>query len=224
MLTDPPAADPSKRKWPWYRPVVRNWRRYYLRQFPRKKSLHGGWLHRLLGNRLFDPGLWLPTRDSVAWGVAIGVFVGLMPFFGLQIVISLFLCFMFRVNVTAAVVATFISNPLTGAGILYLQLLLGRVLSNPMNPAELETYTGVLKLWVVHGKPLMVGAVVTGVGGALISYPLTLLIWNGLTKLGAKAIAARHAKKLASAKSAGTGPGPEPSPEDPVGHDEPKID
>lgn len=224
MLTDPPTDDPSKRKWPWYRPMVRNWRRYYLRQFPRKKTLHGGWLHRLLGNRLFDPGLWLPTRDKVAWGVAIGVFIGFMPFFGLQIVLSLVLCIMFRVNVTAAVVATFISNPLTGAGIWYLQYLIGTWLSDPVDPSELQNLTGAIRLWVQTGKPIMIGAVVTGVGGALVAFPLTLLIWTGLTRLGAKALAARHAKKHASVKSADTGSGPEASPEGPAGREGPKKD
>lgn len=204
MLTDPPPAGKipkPKPQWPWYRPVMRNWRRYYLRQFPRKKKLHGGWLHRLLGNRLFDPGLWLPTRDTVALGVTVGTFIGFMPFFGLQIVVSLLLCFMLRVNVTAAVLATFISNPLTGGGILYLQYRVGKWLSaylwDPMDPAELEHLTGMIKLWVVNGKPLMLGAVVTGVAAALIAYPLTLLLWSGVTKAAGKAIAARQAKKHA---------------------------
>jgi uncharacterized protein len=199
MLTDPPPGPGEKprRKWPWYRPVVRNWRRHYLRQFPRKKKLHGTFLHRLLGNRLFDPGLWLPTRDTVAVGVAIGTFIGMMPFFGLQIALSIALCFVLRVNVTAAVVATFISNPLTGGGILYLQYRIGKWLSSPPTPEELENLTGVLRLWVINGKPTMIGAVVTGVAGALIAYPLTLLLWSGVTKAAGKAIAVRQAKKAA---------------------------
>lgn len=206
MLTDPPPTGPDgrperpKRKWPWYRPVVRNWRRYYLRQFPRKKKLHGTFLHRILGNRLFDPGLWLPTRDTVAFGVALGTFIGMMPFFGLQIVLSIALCFMFRVNVTAAVVATFISNPLTGGGILYLQYLIGKELASPPTPEEIEHLTGFLRIWVINGKPLMIGAVITGVAGALIAYLLTLLLWSGVTKAAGKAgkaIAERQAKKHA---------------------------
>jgi uncharacterized protein len=204
MPTDPLPAGKGpkpkpKSKWPWYRPVMRNWRRYYLRQFPRKKKLHGGFLHRILGNRLFDPGLWLPTRDTVALGVTVGTFVGFMPFFGLQIVVSLLLCFMLRVNVTAAVLATFISNPVTGPGILYAQYRIGKWLSsyiwNPLEPAELEKLTGVIKLWVVNGKPLMIGAVVTGVVASLVAYPLTLLLWSGLTKAAGKALASRQAKR-----------------------------
>ena len=199
MRTIPPqpgSGAKPKRKWPWYRPVVRNWRRYYLRQFPRKKKLHGTFLHRLLGNRLFDPGLWLPTRETVAWGMVIGTFIGMMPFFGLQIAFSVVLCFMFRVNVTAAVLATFISNPLTGPGILYLQYLIGKAISTPPDPAELEGLTKGLKLWVISGKPLMIGAAITGVGAAVLAYPITLLIWSGVSKAAGKAITVvHHAKK-----------------------------
>lgn len=227
MISNSPSAGPAaqaKRKWPWYRPVIRNWRRYYLRQFPRKKTLRGGLLHRLLGNRLFDPGLWLPTRDTVAWGVAIGVFVGLMPFFGLQIVLSLTLCFLFRVNVTAAVVATFISNPLTTPGIIYLQVLVGKMLSSPMDPAELENYQGALRFVLSNGKPLMIGALVTGAAGALITYPLTMFLWTGVTKIGSKAIAAHQAKKHHLVKSTDTNPDSAASGEGPGVPDTPEKD
>lgn len=219
MLTTPPesgSAAKPKRKWPWYRPVVRNWRRYYLRQFPRKKKLHGTFLHRLLGNRLFDPGLWLPTRDTVAWGVVIGTFIGMMPFLGLQILFSVVLCFLFRVNVTAAVLATFISNPVTGPGILYLQYLIGKAISTPPDPAELEGLTKGLRLWVISGKPLMIGAVVTGVGAAILAYPITLLLWSGVTKAAEKAIAARHAKKHAHDAHPETGLPDAPAATEPV--------
>lgn len=198
MSTESPsgASTPkSKKHWPWYRPVLRNWRRYYLRQFPRKKKLHGGWLHRLLGNRLFDPGLWLPTRESVAFGVAIGTFVGLMPFLGLQIALSLLLCFAFRVNVTAAVLATFISNPVTGAPILYLQREVGLMLSAPLAPVDLAGYSGFAKGWMEYGRPLMLGALVTGAIAAILSYPITWLLWTGISKMGKKAIAVSHAHR-----------------------------
>lgn len=193
----PPAGPKPKKRWPWYRPVIRNWRRYYLHQFPRKKKLHGTLVHRLLGNRLFDPGLWLPTRDTVAWGMVIGVFIGFMPFLGLQIVFSILLCFAFRVNVTAAVVATFISNPFTAGPIWYMQHKVGMLVIGTPSPAELEGYTGFARNWVSYGKPIMFGAVITGAVAAVASYVLTLLLWSMFSKAAGKAIAIRHAKKHA---------------------------
>jgi uncharacterized protein (DUF2062 family) len=194
-----PGARPPRppRKWPWYRPILRNWRRYYLRQFPRKKKLHGSWLHRLLGNRLFDPGLWLPTRDTVAWGMFIGVFIGLLPFLGLQIALSVMLCFAFRVNVTAAVLATFISNPFTAGPILAAQLYVGKWMVGPVDPAELASYTGAIKYWVSYGKPIMFGATLTAAVSAVVAYLLTLLLWSGGKAIAGKAIAVHHAHKHA---------------------------
>jgi uncharacterized protein (DUF2062 family) len=197
-----PGARPP-RKWPWYRPILRNWRRYYLRQFPRKKKLHGSWLHRLLGNRLFDPGLWLPTRDTVAWGMFIGVFIGLLPFLGLQIALSVMLCFAFRVNVTAAVLATFISNPFTAGPILAAQLYVGKWMVGPVDPAELASYTGAIKYWVSYGKPIMFGATLTAAVSAVVAYLLTLLLWTGGKVIAGKAIAVHHAHKHSHDHEAG---------------------
>lgn len=203
MLTDPPPAGTKpKKRWPWYRPVIRNWRRYYLRQFPRKKKLHGTLIHRLLGNRLFDPGLWLPTRDTVAWGMAIGMFIGMMPFLGLQILFSILLCFAFRVNVTAAVLATFISNPFTAAPILYAQREVGLLVIGAPSAEELEAFTGFAKTWVSVGKPIMFGAVITGAAAAVLSYVLTVALWSFFSKAAGKAIAKRHARKLAHGQEA----------------------
>ena len=137
----------------------------------------------MLGNRLFDPGLWIPTRESVARGLAIGVFLGLMPFFGLQIVLSIFICFLFRVNVSAAVIATFISNPLTTGPILWLQLQLGKVLANTTPPGDLGEYAGALKFVLANAKPLLIGSLATALGGALLAYPLALWLWSGVTRL-----------------------------------------
>jgi uncharacterized protein (DUF2062 family) len=141
--------------------------------------------------------LWLPTRDTVAIGMAIGVFIGLMPFLGLQIGISVLLCFAFRVNVTTAVVATFISNPFTAGPILAAQLYLGKWMVGPLDPAELASYTGVIKYWVSYGKPIMFGAAVTASIAALLAYVLTLMLWTGVKTIGGKAIAARQAHKHA---------------------------
>lgn len=215
-----PGARPPKppRKWPWYRPILRNWRRYYLRQFPRKKKLHGSWLHRLLGNRLFDPGLWLPTRDTVAWGMFIGIFIGMMPFLGLQIAISVMLCFAFRVNVTAAVVATFITNPFTAGPILAAQLYVGKWMVGPVDPTELASYTGAIKYWVSYGKPIMFGATLTAAVSAVVAYLLTLLLWTGGQAIAGKAIAVHHAHKHAHDHEDGHAAGPggaTASPEDP---------
>ena len=55
-------------------------RRHYkwLRHFPRRKHLKGGWLHRVLGEKLFAAELWKPSRQTVAGSVAAATAYGLV--------------------------------------------------------------------------------------------------------------------------------------------------
>jgi len=92
-------------------------------------------------------------------------------------------------------VATFISNPLTAVQILYVQRLVGMKLAGPVDPSELEMFSGIMRAWVEYGKPIMLGALVTGAGAAVVAYVITLLLWSMFSKAAVKAIAARQAKK-----------------------------
>ncbi len=171
-----------KTKRPWWRKL----KRYYLRQYPSRRKLHGGFLHRVLGNRLLDPSLWRPSRDNVAKAVAIGLFIGMLPLMGLQIAISIALCFFWRVNIPPAVVATFITNPITGPAIILLQYRLGLWIAGPIDPDEINRYTGALRFLIGHGKPLMIGSVVSALAFALIGYLSALVIWDIVVKVAPK--------------------------------------
>lgn len=74
-------------------------------------------LHRL--RRLPDD----PHR--IARGVAAGMFCNFPPLFGVQMLSAALLAWVFRGNVLAAVLATFVSNPLTTPLIAFLSLELG---------------------------------------------------------------------------------------------------
>ncbi|OGP31045.1 MAG: hypothetical protein A2073_03890 [Deltaproteobacteria bacterium GWC2_42_11] len=51
--------------------------------------------------------------DRIARGVAIGVFMGIFPTFGLGIIISIISAYILKANKAAAVLGSFIMNPLT---------------------------------------------------------------------------------------------------------------
>ena len=53
------------------------------------------------------------STPSIAAGVALGVFIAFTPTVGLQMLIAALLATAFRVNVLAAVVPVWITNPLT---------------------------------------------------------------------------------------------------------------
>lgn len=84
----------------------------------------GGWyraaryvIHRI--RRLPDPS------HRIARGIAAGVFVCFTPFFGLHIVMAMLIALVIRGNLIAAVLATFVGNPLTFPFIAELSLDLG---------------------------------------------------------------------------------------------------
>ena len=94
--------------------------RPWLKKVPRQRHVRGTWLHRLLGDRLFSPELWRPTRQGVASGAAAGLFWAMMPipFQMLPSGITAYLC---RFNVPAAISVVWITNPVTWPLILYWQ-------------------------------------------------------------------------------------------------------
>lgn len=53
------------------------------------------------------------TPHKIAMGIACGVFVTFTPFFGLHFIVAWLLALLFRGNVFAALLATFVGNPLT---------------------------------------------------------------------------------------------------------------
>jgi len=164
---------------PWWRPF----KRHLVRNLPRRKRMLNTWLHRVLGNRLFDPLLWKPTEETVARGLMVGTFIGLLPFFGLQILLSIFICYAWRVNVTTAALATFISNPLTAPPIMWAQLKLGRfllspwVIVNPIDPVLIQSH------WMQYGRPFMTGAIVSATALALLSYPAVHAVWYAVESM-----------------------------------------
>ncbi len=156
----------------------RAWRRGRLwpliRRMPRIKHLRGGWLHRKFGDRLFLDELWQPRRERLAAGVAIGIFVGMLPM-PLQMLTATVLAFLARVNIPGAIIATWLSNPVTFAAMAWGQyylgaLLLGKIGSPPPG--------GFLEFLAKAPVPFLTGVIVSGILGALLAYPLTLWGWD----------------------------------------------
>jgi uncharacterized protein (DUF2062 family) len=198
LMPLPPRRKPE-RPW-WRRPLL-----LLLRIRLRRRHLHGSMAHKILGSRIFESHLWIPNRESAAKGIALGTFIGLLPLLGLQIIISALLCYFVRANVTAAAIATFISNPFTAAGIIWAQVKLGQWLAPALAMASVDTtgYSGLAK-FLVYGKPLMIGSLVSAVAGALLAYPLTHWAW----KMGEEAIRRRRARRAAVQEKAGSAASP----------------
>ncbi len=145
----------------------------------------GGLLHRILGDGLFDHRLWKPERSTLAAGLAIGLFIGLLPTYWVQLVFAILLAFALKVNVTASVLGTAITNPFTTLPIVGLQYKIGLWLVGPSDPKNIEQYQGWIKILISHGKPYLVGSSITALLGAVIGYVAVILFWKVGTKIKA---------------------------------------
>ena len=149
-----------------------------------------------------------PQRTAAAF--ALGVFLGLSPFFGLHTLLALGLAFLLRLNRPAVVLGTLVLNPWTivplyGAGTGLGLWLLGRsddglgglaLRVDPVRP------TGVVELLAGLGPslaPFIVGNLLLGaiLGGA--SYPLGLLLVRRFRRLRDVRRARRRAAAMAAA-------------------------
>jgi len=156
-----------------------HWRRTrfgrYLRHMPRAKHIRGTWLHRRLGDRLFDNELWHPTRQRFAAGMAVGAFFAMMPA-PFQMLAAAMIAYFTRVNVPAAFAGTWISNPFTMAFCIYSQYWIGSLILG-RSPTDVPTHD-LMALIKAAPVPFFVGVIPVAMLLAAVVYPLTLVIWD----------------------------------------------
>jgi uncharacterized protein (DUF2062 family) len=140
----------------------------------------GGWLH--------HHNLWHLHRRSVAGGVAIGLFCGLVPG-PFQMISAALLAVLLRVNLPVAVFTTLYTNPFTIVPLYLLAYELGAWVSGARNgtpatpPAFLELHwhdwMGMLWGWLAQlGKPLLIGLPLLALGLAITGYFAVRAIWR----------------------------------------------
>lgn len=167
-------------------------------------------VHRL--RRLPDPS------HKISRGIAAGVFTSFTPFFGLHFFFSAILAWLMRGNIVAALLATFVGNPITfpiiaaismefgsyilGVRSLPLPLVLGSF-SEAANDlwhnvvaiftADTSHWGGLSRFWDRVFLPYLVGGFLPGLVAAIASYFLA----NPLIAAYQKARLARLKKKFA---------------------------
>jgi len=179
----------------------------------RVRYIFNKWLRRIV--RLND------TPHSIATGFSIGVFIGMLPVYGFQMIISAAVAAVARVNKVAAIIPVWITNPLTIPPILYLQYLLGKLIVRAEDVEgvwpkiqEVGRAAGEVSLWDFKRTsgavlaaasslgwdvlwPTLIGCIVSGVALGLLAYPLVLraVIWYRRRK---EARRARRRERLAT--------------------------
>lgn len=184
-----------------------HWRRSrfgkYLRHMPRMKHVRGTWLHRRLGDRLFRADLWHPTRRRFAGGMAVGAFFAMIPAPG-QTLGAALIAYFTRVNVPAAVAATWISNPLTMPLCVYAQYRIGSLILG-RGHTQIPTHD-ILELLKRAPIPFLVGVLPSAAILSLVVYPLTLILWDVFTARSRARQNAREAARLGFCDDGGGDP------------------
>ncbi|MBT8422499.1 MAG: DUF2062 domain-containing protein [Gammaproteobacteria bacterium] len=157
---------------------------------PKKKS---SWYLRPFSYLLNQPVYFSAGRRAVSGGMAIGVFIGLLPIPG-QTPLALFAALMLRVNLPLAAISVWISNPLTFVPIFYFAYRIGAAMLNI--PAETmpesPSWAWVSEEIALRWRPLLYGSILIATSLASITYLLVSTIWHVTTF---QRYRARHRKK-----------------------------
>ncbi len=169
-------------------------RKYFRKYLPTHKSiLDNRWIA-WCGPWLKHHNLWHLHRRSVAGGVAVGLFAGLVPG-PLQIITGVLLAIIFRVNLPVAALVTFYTNPLTIVPLYYVAYRYGALvtMSNDADklPSTFSTegmsyaeWIPALLDWMLSlGKPLAVGLPLLAVTLAALGYLLVDNAWKIYVRL-----------------------------------------
>ena len=182
---------PMKRR---YIRLVRRMYRYLRHPRIRKRP----WLNALI-KPIFDRDLWTPCRYSVASGLSIGLFCGMLPI-PFQMVLAALASMRARVNIPVAMAACWISNPLTQVPIILFQERFGdwvrekTSLSMPkfLN-AEVTFFDNTLNL-----SSYIVGFLLVGTILSILAYPLVYGLWMFIPKQGKTSTSAKKTERTSS--------------------------
>jgi hypothetical protein len=152
-----------------------------------RANRHLAWLKRWPW--LNHPNLWHLNRDSVAGGVAIGLFAGLVPG-PLQMIAAALIAIPLKKNLPVALVTTLYTNPFTIAPLYLLAYGYGRLLLGEDGvPAAVRHFewdwahwldsARALAQWALElGKPLALGLVALALTLAAAGYFAVRLAWR----------------------------------------------
>lgn len=131
------------------------------------------------------------THHSIALGTTIGMFIGMTPTVGVQMILVMIVAFLtkrfFHFNRLAALITVYISNPVTMVPIYYLDYKIGTLFFESHHTMahfeqilEYDNFAGwwrtIRELFVGVGLPLVVGSLVVATVCAAATYPLMRLL------------------------------------------------
>ncbi|MBM4293887.1 MAG: DUF2062 domain-containing protein [Deltaproteobacteria bacterium] len=115
--------------------------------------------------------------QKLAWGMALGVFIGITPTIPFHTVAVLTLAAILRVSPVTAYIGIWVMNPITMAPLYILAYKVGAMVllqGNPLRLPEVYNFHTMVDLLWRGGLALQAGGVIIALPPAVISYFLTL--------------------------------------------------
>ena len=163
-------------------------RKFFRKFLPHHETVKNHRWLKPFGGLLHHPNLWHLHRRSVAGGVAIGLFCGLIPG-PLQMISAALLAVLLRVNLPVAAFTTLYTNPFTIVPLYVLAYELGAWVSGTRSGAvmtqlsfpELHWHNWAAELWgwlMMLGKPFLIGLPLLAVSLAIAGYFVVRAAWR----------------------------------------------
>lgn len=160
--------------------------RKFLRRLSAKyrgNHTDAAWYLRPFQVLLAHPVYFSINRRSITRGLALGLFIGILPFVG-HTPLAALAALLFRVNLPVAVLGVWVGNPLTYGPIFYGEYLLGALLLElPPTTLSLDLPLGELMARLTDAwRPLWVGAIVSALLLSGTGYLLGNTAWRLMTR------------------------------------------
>jgi len=166
-------------------------RKFFRKFLPSHETIRNHRYIARLGPWVQHHNLWHLHRRSVAGGVAVGLFVGLIPGSNpVQFTVAAILAILFRVNLPIALLVTFYTNPFTIVPLYFMAFKLGQLVllqsGDGLPPLAFGLEGKGFAEWIpaaLHwlasvGKPLLVGLPLLALLLAAIGYFVVDLAWQ----------------------------------------------
>lgn len=155
-------------------------KKYFRKLTPDRSALEKSKMLKPIAHWLTNPKIWHFNRRSIAAGIAIGFFFGSLPIAG-QMLLAAVMAAAMRVNMPAAVVATWISNPVTMPFFYTANYYFGAWLLDRRS-IDLQhmdwSLDGLLQLGGEILVPLYFGSIVVGVILSAVSFVVIRAWWR----------------------------------------------
>lgn len=164
-------------------------RKHFRKYLPTHQAVHDHRHLRHLRPLLRHHNLWHLNRNSVAGGVAAGMFAGLIPG-PVQMLAGAILAIIFRVNLPVAMVTTWYTNPLTWGPLIVAAYAIGSLVTGePMGKVtqfefdwrggDWSSFLPSLYHWFLNlGETYLIGSVILGLILAALGYGAVQLAWR----------------------------------------------